>query len=59
MSAKIANRETLLNTGKKTCTVCHNHIKPIRVVKRGKSRMIKTCGCGFHVNHKADISHLL
>jgi len=57
MSAKIANRET--GTEKKTCSVCMKHIQPIRVVKKGKSRMVNTCGCGFIVKGKADISHLL
>ena len=56
MNAKIANRET--DNSKKICTICKSHIKPVRIVKRGKSRMINTCGCGY-ITDKADITHLL
>jgi hypothetical protein len=58
MSSK-NNIENRGETQIKICSTCKDVIKPVQVIKSGKGRMIDVCGCGFAVNSRADINHLL
>lgn len=48
----IANRRA---TVIELCNTCHEEKKPHCVIKEGKKRMIKICGCGFIIDNPADI----
>lgn len=52
----IANRGT---TQKNICEFCKTPIKPIRLVRNGKNRMINACGCAYVIKNGADIKALL
>lgn len=43
----------------KKCSTCKSVIRPVQVIKRGKGRIIPMCGCGFNIENKAAINHLL
>jgi len=43
----------------KTCSTCLTNIQPVQVIRSGKRRIIGKCNCGFIVNSKTDINHLL
>lgn len=43
----------------KTCSTCHSQINSVRIIRSGKSRMVKTCGCGYRIKNRADLSIVL
>lgn len=43
MNAKTANRTKWTQYG--VCSICGETRKPIRIIRNGKSRMVKTCNC--------------
>ncbi len=52
----IENRGT---TETKICEFCKTPIKPLRLVRNGKSRMITACGCAYNMKNGGDIKALL
>jgi len=44
------SKNNIANRGKQTikvCSVCHSKILFVRIIRRGKAHMVKTCSCGY------------
>lgn len=52
----IENRGT---TQEKICRLCNTPIKPMRLIRNGKSRMLNVCNCAYTIKDQADIKTLL